>query len=101
MFVMRYKKEHCGNRSLEDFLRIASAEGLPIYRGYELTLSQQPALAKLIAKRPEYIRVQDTPVADAATKELIYIQQEIFLGSESDMDDIAGALRKIDAHCAK
>ena len=86
---------------MEDFLRIASAEGLPIYRGYELTLSQQPALAKLIAKRPEYIRVQDTPVADAATKELIYIQQEIFLGSESDMEEIAGALRKIDAHCAK
>jgi dTDP-4-amino-4,6-dideoxygalactose transaminase len=101
MFVMRYKTEQCGNRSIEDFMRIAGAEGLPIYRGYELTLSQQPALAKLIAKRPEYIRVQDTPVADAATKELIYIQQEIFLGSESDMEEIAGALRKIDAHYAK
>jgi dTDP-4-amino-4,6-dideoxygalactose transaminase len=100
MFVMRYKQEHCGGLTMKDFLRVTSAEGLLIYRGYEATLSQQPALAKLIAKRPDYVRVLDTPVADAATSELIYIQQEIFLGTEADMEEIAGALGKIDRHYA-
>jgi dTDP-4-amino-4,6-dideoxygalactose transaminase len=101
MFVMRYKREFCGGISIGDFLSACGAEGAPIYRGYETTMSEQPALQKLMAKRPEYFRLMPTPVSDQATKELIYIAQEIFLGSEADMKEIAAAVSKVEAHYSR
>lgn len=98
MFVMRYKTEHCGGLGIEEFLRACGAEGAPIHRGYTCTMTDQPVIQKLLAKREEYFRLMPTPVADEAVKELIYIPQNVFLGSESDMADIAAALRKVQTH---
>ena len=63
MFVMRYKREHCGGLPIEDFLRACGAKA-PIHRGYACTMSGQPAIEKLIAKRPSYFRLMPTPVAE-------------------------------------
>jgi hypothetical protein len=101
MFVMRYKQEFCGGISIDDFLSACGAEGAPIYRGYAMTMSEQPALQKLMAKRPEYFRLMPTPISDQATKKLIYIAQEIFLGSEADMKEIAAAVSKVEAHYSR
>jgi dTDP-4-amino-4,6-dideoxygalactose transaminase len=98
MFVMRYKKEFCGGISIDDFLSACGAEGAPIYRGYAMTMCDQPALQRLMAKRPNYFRHMPTPVSDRATKELIYISQEIFLGSETDMKEIAAAVKKVETN---
>jgi len=95
---MRYKSQNCGGLSIEDFLRACGAEGAPIHRGYTCTMSQQPAFQKLMTKRREYFRVMPTPVADQATREFIYIPQEIFLGTKIDMEDIAAAIRKVATH---
>jgi dTDP-4-amino-4,6-dideoxygalactose transaminase len=96
MFVMRYRKEQCGGLSLEEFLRATGAEGAPFHRCYVSTLSDQPAMKNLLAKRPEYIRVLPTPVADRATNEIIYIPANVFLGDEADMEDIAAVVRKVE-----
>jgi dTDP-4-amino-4,6-dideoxygalactose transaminase len=101
MFVMRYKQESCGRISIGDFLRACGAEGAPVYRGYETPISEQPALQKLMAKRPDYFRIMPTPVSNQATKELIYIAQEIFLGSEADMEEIAAAVSKVETHYSR
>jgi dTDP-4-amino-4,6-dideoxygalactose transaminase len=101
MFVMRYKKERCGGLAMNDFLHVAGAEGLPIYRGYECTMSNQPALARLISSRPEYVRTEKTPVADGAVNELVYFPQEVFLGPKRDMEEIAGGLLKVERHYAE
>lgn len=98
MFVMRYKTEHCGGLSIDEFLRACGAEGAPIHRGYTCTMVDQPVMQKLLAKREEYFRVMPTPVAEEAVKELVYIPQHVFLGGESDMSDIAAALRKVQRH---
>jgi dTDP-4-amino-4,6-dideoxygalactose transaminase len=100
MFGMRYKPEHCGGLPIEDFLHACCAEGAPIYRGYTRTMSAQPALEKLMARRPSYFRQMPTPAADQATKDLVYIPQGVFLGQESDMEDIAAVLRKVQGHYA-
>jgi len=100
MFVMRYKLENCGGLPLDDFLRRCSAEGAPIYRGYKCTIARQLAIEQLIEKRPEYFRLMPTPVADQATRELIYIPQNVFLGTDHDMSDIAAAIRKVQQHYA-
>lgn len=100
MLVLRYKSEHCGGLSIEDFLKSAGAEGAPIYRGYAATMTEQPAIRSVAEKRPAYIRVQPTPVSDQAVRELIYIPHEVLLGCPSDMEDIAAALRKVQHHYA-
>jgi hypothetical protein len=41
-----------------------------------------------------------TPIADEAVKEIMYIPQQIFLGTASDMADIAAALHKVERHYA-
>lgn len=96
MFVMRYRREHCGGLPFEDFLKAVQSEGMPIYRAYEATISNQPAMQKLMAKRPEYFRLLPTPVADQATNEVVYVDHNVFLGTEADMADIAAGIRKIE-----
>lgn len=100
MFVMRYKREGCGGLPVEDFLNVCGAEGAPVYRGYERTITGQLAIKRLMDKRPSYFRVMPTPVADEAIQELIYIPQNVFLGTERDMSDIAAAIRKVQQHYA-
>ena len=98
MFVIRYKHELCDGLPIEDFLSACGAEGVPIYRGYASTIARQPAIETLMSRRPEYFRLMPTPVAEEATKELVYIPQNVFLGSERDMWDIAAAIRKVQHH---
>jgi dTDP-4-amino-4,6-dideoxygalactose transaminase len=98
MFVMRYKAEHCGGLPVDEFLRVCGAEGAPIYRGYACTMADQLAIQKLMDRRPSYFRLMPTPVADQATKELIYIPQNVFLGTEDDMSEITAAIRKVQNH---
>src|SRR5262245_59865962 len=56
MFAMRYKPDHCGGLSVEQFLELVRAEGVPIYRAFAATMSDQPAIQHLMRKRPEYFR---------------------------------------------
>jgi dTDP-4-amino-4,6-dideoxygalactose transaminase len=100
MFVMRYRSEHCGGLSFAQFLNAVQAEGLPIYRAYEATMAEQPAIKSLIKKRSEYIRLLPTPVADQAAHEVAYIAQHVFLGSQTDMEDIVWGVRKVESHYA-
>jgi len=100
MFVVRYSPEHCAGLRVEDFLRTVQSEGIPIYRAYEATISGQPAMQKLMAQHPDYFRLLPTPVADQAANDTLYIPQNIFLGTERDMKDIAAAIRKVQNHYA-
>ena len=95
MFVMRYDTEECGGLSIEDFINAVQAEGLPMNRGYTATMAQQPALQLIAEKHPSYLRVLPTPVADAAVKNMLFLPHEIFLGSASDMSEVAAAFRKV------
>jgi|GEM_PF-30919 len=100
MFVMRYHPENCAGLVLEDFLTAVGSEGIPIYRCYAETLSQQPVLQRMAEEHPDYLRVLPTPVSDQAVKEIIYLSHQIFLGTETDITEIAAAFRKVQAHYA-
>lgn len=100
MFALRYRPEHCGNLPLDEFLKVVGAEGAPIHRCYTTTIAAQQAMQNLRARRPDYIRVLPTPVADQAANEIVYIAACVFLGSELDMGDIAGTIRKVERHYA-
>ena len=100
MFAMRFKPHRCGGLSLDSFIDLIQAEGAPIYRAFAATMSGQPAMQKLMRKRPDYFRRLPTPVADQAAEETVYIAQNVFLGTADDMEDIVAAVRKIERHCA-
>lgn len=100
MFVMRYVPERCGGLPLERFLAAAGAEGAPLYRCYSTTIAGQEAFRRLAERRPEYVRVLDTPVSDRAAQEIVYIAASVFLAERSDMEEIAAALRKVGTHYA-
>lgn len=100
MFSMRYKTEYCGGLPIDEFLRACGAEGAPIYRGYTCTIADQPAIRNLQSKHADFIRFLPTPIADQAVKELLFIPQNVLLGTESDMFDIAAAIRKVEKHYA-
>ena len=95
MFVLRYHAEECGGLDIRDFINALQAEGLPLNRGYEATMAQQPALQLIAEKHPSYLRVLPTPVADAAGKNMLFLPHEIFLGSDEDMREVAAAFVKV------
>jgi dTDP-4-amino-4,6-dideoxygalactose transaminase len=101
MFAMRFKNEHLEGQSIDTFLELVQAEGAPIYRAFAATISDQPAILKLMQKRPEYFRRQPTPVADRAAYEIVFIPQYIFLGTRVDMEDIVAAINKVERYLAK
>jgi len=100
MFVMRYHPEHCDGLPFEEFIHAVQSEGAPIYRAYESPMSNQPVIQNLLAKHEDYFRLLPTPVSDQAANDTVYIAQEIFLGVEGDMADIAAAIRKVENHYA-
>jgi dTDP-4-amino-4,6-dideoxygalactose transaminase len=101
MFAMRYKRSHCADVPLDTFLELVQAEGAPIYRAFAATMSDQPAIRQLMQTRPHYFRRFATPVADRAASEIVYIAQEIFLGTTTDMRDIVSAIGKVEMWCVK
>jgi dTDP-4-amino-4,6-dideoxygalactose transaminase len=101
MFPLRYKPEYCDGIGIEEFLVAVGGEGAPIYRSFTTTLAGQPAIARLLEKRPEYIRLLPTPVAEKAAMETAYIPNHVFLGSGRDMEDIAAAILKVQSHYKK
>jgi predicted dehydrogenase/dTDP-4-amino-4,6-dideoxygalactose transaminase len=98
MFVMRYRKAGCGGLELGDFIKTLEAEGLPIGRAYEKTLAQQPVMQNIGSKRPEYVRFCETPVADQAVKELLFLPHNLFLASEEEITEVAAAFHKVETY---
>jgi dTDP-4-amino-4,6-dideoxygalactose transaminase len=96
MFVVRYRSEHCGGATVEAFLEAVRAEGAPLQRCYVATIADQPAVQELRRRRPDYVRVLPTPVADAAVMNILYIAASVFLGPPHDMDDICAAIGKVE-----
>ena len=86
---------------IDNFLELIQAEGAPVYRSFATTMSDQPVMQNLIKKRPEYFRRLPTPVADQAAREIVYIPQNVFLGTRRDMEDIVAAVRKVERHYSK
>jgi dTDP-4-amino-4,6-dideoxygalactose transaminase len=96
MFVLQFQPEHCGGLALDEFIRAARAEGVPIQRCYSTTIANQQAIRNLLVRRPQYVRVLPTPVSDRAVEVIMYIASNIFLGDRSGMEDIVAAFRKIE-----
>jgi dTDP-4-amino-4,6-dideoxygalactose transaminase len=111
VYMMRYRKEHFAGLSRATFLKAMAAEGIPVSGGYS-PLNRQAFIKAALEGRGykrlfpaktlnEWAERTACPVNDKLTEEAVWLTQEKFLGPRSDMDQIAEAILKIQAHATE
>jgi dTDP-4-amino-4,6-dideoxygalactose transaminase len=113
IFPFRYKKEYFNGLSREGFLKALQAEGVTCSGGYS-PLNKMPYLENTFKSQnfklmypgnsldyKSYMERNQCPVDDQVCKEAVWFMQNMLLGTESDMDDIAAAIEKIHVNAEK
>ncbi|MCX6217857.1 DegT/DnrJ/EryC1/StrS family aminotransferase [Spirosoma sp.] len=114
LFPFRYKKESFKGLSRDVFLKALTAEGIPCSKGYA-TLNNMPYLNDAFQSKNfqkmypkgmlnfnSYVERNQCPQNDRlCNEEAVWFTQNMLLGSQSDMDDIARAIEKIYTYADK
>ncbi len=111
LYMLRYQPEKFAGLSRDKFLESLRAEGIGAFGGYspmssETFLSEvlnSPGFARIypkevIAKWPDR---NQCPANYKLCSETVWFGQSMFLGSRQDMDEVAAAIRRIQAHAAE
>jgi dTDP-4-amino-4,6-dideoxygalactose transaminase len=111
LYMARYQPEHFANLPREKFFAALSAEGIPAFGGYSPMSSEKflhevlasPAFARIYPKRllDEWPERNQCPENYKLCGETIWFGQSMFLGPREDMDQVAEAIRRIQAHAAE
>jgi len=111
LYMFRVQPEQLAGLSRNQFVRALRAEGIPCSTGYG-RLNEASFIKDAINTRP-YVRVYGKPTIekwadrnrcpenDKMCDEAVWFMQNMFLGPRSDMDEIAEAVRKIQAHASE
>jgi perosamine synthetase len=111
LYMFRYRPEPFAGLPRERFLRALEAEGIPCSGGYT-PLDRQPFVRATLASRA-YQRLYPKevlagwaernrcPANEQLCEEAVWLTQTMLLGPRQDMDDIAAAIRKIQASAAE
>jgi dTDP-4-amino-4,6-dideoxygalactose transaminase len=100
LFIFRYASHAFGGLPRARFIEALQAEGVPCSPGYHLPINQTPPLLDGLKRLRGFLDhvppPHDCPVAERMCKEeAVWLTQNMLLGDERDMDDIAGAINKI------
>jgi len=108
LYMFRYLKEHFAGLPRATFLKALRAEGVPCSGGYD-PLNKEPFLKSVLGS-PGYRAIfpaerlkrwheeNHCPANDRLCQEAVWFTQNMLLGTRSDMEQIAEAIRKIRAH---
>jgi dTDP-4-amino-4,6-dideoxygalactose transaminase len=108
LYMFRYRPEAFGGMPRAKFLQALNAEGIPCSGGYT-PLNKESFLQTALSSRgfrriyprdllDRYEERNRCPVNEKLCQEAVWFTQTMFLGTRSDMDQIAAAVRKIQAH---
>lgn len=111
IYMFRYDEPKIGLKRAT-FLKALAAEGIPAFGGYAFPLHKNPMFLKkrfingafpLGTKYHPDVNyatfAKKCPVAERACRyEAVWLPQNVFLGTENDMDDIVKAVRKVLDH---
>ena len=101
--ILRYDPAEFAGVPRDHVLRALHAEGVPCYGRFYVPLTEDPLFAPDAATNPvartewPYGGAEFPVAARAAYEEAIWLPHELFLGSESDVDDLAAAFEKVAA----
>lgn len=100
LYPVRYEAAAFGGRSRDEFLDALRAEGITCLSAGYVPLTQAPAIRRSLEElfgAESLAQLGDCPVAEAVSREVFWLNQIALLGSRDDLDDIVGAIRKIQA----
>jgi perosamine synthetase len=111
LYMFRYDSNHFAGVPRARFLEAMHAEGIPCSGGYQ-PLYKEPFLANALASRAfqaiyasrrksEYFEQIQCPANDRLCETAVWLTQTTLLGSRSDMDQIAEAMRKVQHYAAR
>jgi dTDP-4-amino-4,6-dideoxygalactose transaminase len=108
IFLMSYEAAAFGNMTRKEFMDALTAEGIPCSGGYNHPLYRNPMfLNKDFWKdgfpcTPGYAReinyhdfIDTCPISEKFCRESVWLTQNLFLGTKTDMDDVVEAIAKI------
>jgi len=108
MFAFRYKEDEFSGLPRDQFLKALSAEGVPNLSGYAPYLNKQPYLENAFNTKnfrrmytseeldfKKYSERNECPENDKLCTEAVWLQQNILLAEEKDLDSIAAAIERI------
>jgi dTDP-4-amino-4,6-dideoxygalactose transaminase len=97
--VLRYDAEGWGGASRNRFARALYAEGMRIEAAFYVPVYKSPLFAWKDASIDVDYSETSCPVAErAAFEKMIWLPHDIFLGDESDVDDLCDGIEKIRAN---
>ena len=110
LYMLRYQAEGFAGLPRERFLKALAAEGIPCSGGYT-PLNRQPFVqATLHSRAYERLYPKEVlagweernrcPANDRLCEEAVWLSQTMLLGARRDMEDVAAAVRKIQAAAA-
>ncbi len=105
LYMFHYDSTHFAGLPRSRFLRALEAEGVPASGGYT-PLNKEPFLKEALGSRAfkaiytqrelaEYEERNHCPENDRLCERAVWFEQTMFLGTTTDMDQIAEAIRKI------
>ena len=95
LYCLKYDSEGFGGKPRSEFVSALTAEGVPCSIGYRSPLSAEPGMARVAEKYPHLIRTLPSPNTEQVCEQSVWFFQNLFLGSQRDMDDIVTAITKI------
>ena len=110
LYMFRYRSEEFSGLPRNQFVRALRAEGIPCSTGYG-RLNEASFIRDALNSRP-YVRVYGKatienwaernicPENNKLCEEAVWFMQNMLLGPRRDMDEIAEAVRKIQAHAS-
>ncbi len=103
LYIFRYQKQHFADKPKTAFIDALRKEGIPCSAGYSIPLYKQPVFlnrafgprGKSVALPVNYHTFNCPETEKACYEESIWFTQNVLLGTEEDMQDIATAIIKI------
>ncbi len=111
LYMFRYDRSRFSNLDRGKFLAAMSAEGIPCSRGYT-RMNKEPIMANVLASRAyrkiygekeleQWRERNQCPANDRLCDEAVWFTQTMLLGTRSDMEQIAEAIRRIQRHAGE
>jgi dTDP-4-amino-4,6-dideoxygalactose transaminase len=111
LYMLRYRKEQFAGLPRARFLKALAAEGIPASGGYS-PLNKQPFIKEVLQSRgyqrlfskerlKQWDEQNQCPANDQLCEQAVWFTQSMLLGPRRDMEQIAEAIRKIQASAAE
>jgi hypothetical protein len=109
--MFRYDAAAFAGLPRESFLKALAAEGIPAMGGYS-PLNTQPHIKAAVDSRAygrlygadrlkQWHEQNHCPANERLCTQAVWLTQTMLLGPRADMEQIAGAVRKLQAHAAE